>query len=94
MPLTGDFLQRSRQGTTHYFRRRVPEDLRAIVVRRQLYRSLLTCSSRVVIAAARTCQRARGCYPKSDSCDRCIVFRLASQSRTRERGSLDEEPWG
>ena len=53
MSLTGSFIQRSRHGTTYFFRRRVPDDLRVALRRSQLYRSLRTTCPRQACLAAR-----------------------------------------
>ena len=48
-----NFLQRSRHGTTFYFRRRVPNDVQHIFKQRQLYKSLCTSDRREAIIRAR-----------------------------------------
>jgi integrase len=51
--MAGNFLQRSRHGTTYFFRRRVPDDLVHIIKRRQIYKSLCTTCRRTAIILAR-----------------------------------------
>ncbi len=48
-----DFLTRSRHGTVYYFRRRVPDDLRAIICNPYLVRSLGTADRKKAIILAR-----------------------------------------
>jgi hypothetical protein len=51
--MAGRFLQRSRHGTTYFFRRRIPDDLRGVLGRCQLYRSLGTVDVREAVVRAR-----------------------------------------
>lgn len=51
--MAGDFLQRSRHGTTYFFRRRVPADIQHVFKIAQLYRALATTDRRTAIVRAR-----------------------------------------
>jgi hypothetical protein len=51
--MAGLFLQRSRHGTVFYFRRRVPDDLRAMVGHSYIVKSLSTEERRVAVIRAR-----------------------------------------
>lgn len=53
MTLAGAFLHRSRHGTVLYFRRRVPDDVREVLGRRHIYRSLGTTDKRRATVLAR-----------------------------------------
>ncbi|MEX0959093.1 MAG: DUF6538 domain-containing protein [Burkholderiales bacterium] len=51
--MAGNFLQRSRHGTTYFFRRRVPADVQHILKLHQLYRSLATADRKEATIRAR-----------------------------------------
>ena len=51
--MAGNFLQRSRHGTTYFFRRRVPQDVQHILKLTQVFRSLATADRREAIVRAR-----------------------------------------
>lgn len=53
MPVTGYYLSRSRHGTIYHFRRRVPDDLQAIVGKRFIVASLKTGDRRQATVRAR-----------------------------------------
>lgn len=51
--MTASFLQKSRHNTVYYFRRRVPDDIQAVLGRRQIYKSLDTHNRREAVIRAR-----------------------------------------
>jgi hypothetical protein len=51
--MASNFLQRSRHGSVYYFRRRIPADLRARGLPRQIFRWLHTSDRRAAIILAR-----------------------------------------
>ena len=51
--MAGSFLQKSRHGTVYYFRRKIPNDLRGIIGRPQVYISLNTQNRVDALLAAR-----------------------------------------
>lgn len=84
MPLIGAFLQRSRHGTTFFFRRRVPDDLRVILGRNQLYRSLGTAELRPALA------QARRLAAETDE----LFTRLRDMTKRQPPGSGEHMPYG
>jgi hypothetical protein len=51
--MAAEFLQKLPHGTVYFFRRRVPDDLQAVLGRRQLYKSLCTTCRREAVIRAR-----------------------------------------
>lgn len=56
--MAGSYLKRSRHGTIYYFRRRVPDDLRSIICRTAITKSLGTESRREATIIGRACAAA------------------------------------
>ncbi len=60
--MASGYLKVSRHGTMYYFRRRVPDDLRPIIGKPYLVKSLLTGQRREAIIRARSLAAQTDCY--------------------------------